>query len=69
MRFIRRNIMRVALWNTKAGDLSVVKSTPAKRDVLAPFVEEVRKHDLKLGFYYSLLDWSHPDYPNKTGPK
>ena len=56
----------VALWNTKAGDLSVVKSTPAKRDVLAPFVEEVRKHDLKLGFYYSLLDWSHPDYPNKT---
>ncbi len=56
----------VALWNTKAGDLSMVKSTPAKRDVLAPFVEEVRKHDLKLGFYYSLLDWSHPDYPNKT---
>ena len=56
----------VALWNTKAGDLSVVKSTPAKRDVLAPFVEEVRKHDLKLGFYYSLLDWSHSDYPNKT---
>ena len=21
---------------------------------------------MKLGFYYSLLDWSHPDYPNKT---
>ena len=56
----------VALWDTKAGDLSTVKSTPAKRDLLTPFVEEVRKHDLKLGFYYSLLDWSHPDYPNKT---
>lgn len=56
----------VALWDTKAGDLSVVKSTPAKRDLIAPFVEEVRKHGLKLGFYYSLLDWSHPDYPNKT---
>lgn len=56
----------VALWNTKAGGLSVVKSTPAGRDLVAPFAEEVRKHGLKLGFYYSLLDWSHPDYPNKT---
>lgn len=56
----------VALWDTKAGNLSTVKSTPAKRDLIAPFVEEVRKQDLKLGFYYSLLDWSHPDYPNKT---
>lgn len=56
----------VALWDTKASDLSVVKSTPAGKDLVAPFVEEVRKHGLKLGFYYSLLDWSHPDYPNKT---
>jgi len=56
----------VALWDTKAGDLSVVKSTPAKRDLIDPFVKEVRKQGLKLGFYYSLLDWSHPDYPNKT---
>lgn len=56
----------VALWDTKVGDLSTVKSTPAKRDLVGPFAEEVRKHGLKLGFYYSLLDWSHPDYPNKT---
>lgn len=56
----------VALWDTKAGNLSTVKSTPAKRDLLAPFVKEVRKQGLKLGFYYSLLDWSHADYPNKT---
>ena len=56
----------VALWDTKVGDLSTVKSTPAKRDLIAPFVTEVRKQGLHLGFYYSLLDWSHPDYPNKT---
>ena len=56
----------VALWDTQAGDLSVVKSTPAARDVLAPFVKAVRRQGLKVGFYYSLLDWSHPDYPNKT---
>ena len=52
----------VALWDTKVGDLS----TPAGRDLIAPFVKEVRKQGLHLGFYYSLLDWSHPDYPNKT---
>ena len=59
----------VALWDTKAGDLSTVKTTAAKKDVLAPFVDEVRKQGLKLGFYYSILDWSHPDYPNKTRTK
>ena len=34
--------------------------------MISPFVKEVRKQGLKLGFYYSLLDWSHPDYPNMT---
>ena len=56
----------VALWDTKAGSLSTVKSTPAKRDLITPFVKEARKHGLKVGLYYSLLDWSHPDYPNIT---
>lgn len=53
----------VALWDTKFGNLSTKKGSPAKRDVLTPFVDEVRKTDLKLGLYYSLLEWSHKDYP------
>lgn len=53
----------VALWDTKANDLSVVKLTPSGRDVLTPFTKEVRKAGLKLGLYFSILDWSHPDYP------
>ncbi len=59
-----------ALWDTKAGDVSAVKSSPAGRDVIAPFVEEVRKQGLRLGFYYSLIDWPREDYPNylRTGP-
>lgn len=56
----------VALWDTKVGPLSTVKSTPAARDVLTPFAKEARRQGLRLGFYYSLLDWSHPDYPNAT---
>lgn len=56
----------MALWDTKVGELSTVKSTPAHRDLIDPFAKEVRNQGLKLGFYYSLLDWSHKDYPNKT---
>lgn len=56
----------VALWDTKVGDLSIKKCTPAAKDVLTPFVNEVRKQKLHLGLYYSLLDWSRDDYPNDT---
>jgi len=56
----------VALWDSKAGDLNVVKKAAAQKDLLKPFVKAIREKDLKLGFYYSLLDWSHPDYPNFT---
>lgn len=56
----------VALWNTGYGDLSVPKKTPAARDVLTPFVSALKKKKIKTGLYYSLSDWSHPDYPNHT---
>lgn len=52
----------VALWNTKQSDLSVVKKTPASRDLLTPYAEALRKNGLKVGIYFSHLDWSHPDY-------
>ena len=52
-----------ALWDTKAGNVSAVKDAPAGRDLIAPFVQEVRKQGLKLGFYFSLIDWPHDDYP------
>ena len=56
----------VALWNSKAGELNTVKKTPASRDLVKPFCEALRKQGIKAGLYYSLLDWSHPDYPNFT---
>ena len=56
----------MALWDTQvptAGKiLSVVKQTPAKRDLIKPFTEAIRKEGLKVGLYYSWLDWSNPDY-------
>ncbi len=56
----------VALWSTKEKHFSTLKDTPAGRDVIKPFVKALRKNDLKVGLYYSLIDWSYPDYPAFT---
>ena len=42
------------------------KSTNTKcgRDLVAEFVEAVRGEGLKVGLYFTLLDWYHEDYPH-----
>ncbi len=50
------------LWDSKLTDYKAT-NTPAKRDLLKPMVEAFRKRNMKVGFYHSLLDWHHPDYP------
>jgi alpha-L-fucosidase len=52
----------VALWNSKFGGLNIVQNTPAKRDLIQPLMDALRKRDLKTGLYFSLIDWSHRDY-------
>lgn len=39
-------------------------NTPFGRDAVAEFVEAVRGEGLKVGLYFSLIDWHHPDYPH-----
>ncbi|MBS1542078.1 MAG: alpha-L-fucosidase, partial [Bacteroidetes bacterium] len=53
----------VAMYPTKAGSLSSVNSTPARKDIVGPFLTALRKRGLKAGTYFSLIDWTHPDYP------
>jgi alpha-L-fucosidase len=38
-------------------------NTPAQRDLIKEYVEAFRDEGLKVGFYYSLIDWHHDDYP------
>jgi alpha-L-fucosidase len=52
----------VALYDTGLSDLSTVRKTPAARDLVAEFCAAARWKDLKVGLYFSHLDWSHPDY-------
>lgn len=53
----------VAMYDTKMNNLSIVKATPAKRDMIKPFFGELRKRNIKCGAYYSLIDWSDDNYP------
>ncbi|SDE70482.1 alpha-L-fucosidase [Mucilaginibacter pineti] len=53
----------VALWNSKYGSLNVAKKTPAKTDLLKPFYEALRERGIKVGAYFSLIDWSNANYP------
>ncbi|WP_313639884.1 alpha-L-fucosidase, partial [Paenibacillus sp.] len=53
-----------ALFDTQYSDLSVMKATPAKRDIVKEWSNAIRERGLHVGMYYSLIDWSHPDYPS-----
>lgn len=37
-------------------------NTPFGRDVVREYVDAFRAEGIKVGFYYSLIDWHHPDY-------
>jgi alpha-L-fucosidase len=53
----------VAMYDTRMNRLSSVHATPARQDMVAPLFTELRKRNIKTGAYYSLIDWTHPDYP------
>jgi alpha-L-fucosidase len=50
------------LWDSKHTDYKATK-TPWGKDLLAPMVEAFRAEGLKVGFYYSLIDWHHEEFP------
>lgn len=50
------------LFDTKLTDYKVT-NTKARRDLIREYAEAFRAEGLKVGLYYSLLDWHHDDYP------
>ena len=63
----------VALFDTKYSDLNVVKKTPAGKDLVKGYTDAVREAGMKVGIYFSLIDWSDPRYrsvyPEGEDPK
>lgn len=39
-----------------------VTNTPYGRDVLAKLTKAFEKQDIRVGYYYSIMDWHHDDY-------
>ena len=50
------------LFDSKYTDFKT--NTKCGRDLVAEFVEAVRGEGLKVGLYFTLLDWYHDDYPH-----
>jgi alpha-L-fucosidase len=51
-----------ALWPSKYTDFSIA-ATAYGGDLVAEYVDAFRAEGLQVGFYLSLSDWHHPDYP------
>ena len=57
------------MWDSAYTDYKCTK-TPAGRDLLREFVDAFRAEGLRVGFYYSLIDWHHPEFPiDKNHPR
>jgi len=55
------------LFDSKLTDYKAT-NTKAGRDLIKEYVDAFRAEGIKIGFYYSLIDWHHPDYPHYTDP-
>ena len=49
------------LWDSAFTDYKAT-NTPAKRDLLRPLVDAFRARGIRIGLYYSLIDWHHPHF-------
>lgn len=50
------------LWDSALTDYKAT-NTPAGRDLLRPLVDAFRAEGLRVGFYHSLIDWHHREFP------
>ena len=51
-----------AMFDSKVTDWDIVDRTPYKKDPLKALADECHRQGIKIFFYYSQLDWHHPDY-------
>lgn len=60
-----------AMYDSKISNWDIVDQSPYGKDVLKQLAKACKKHDIKLFFYYSQLDWYHNDYfpRGRTGHK
>ena len=55
-----------AMFDSTHSDYSITKTSPFGRDVTAELVAALRSRGIRVGLYFSLPDWHHPEYPTMT---
>ena len=55
------------LWHSRASDYNI-SATPFKRDVCAELAAAARKQGLRIGWYFSPMDWRDPDFRSERNP-
>lgn len=51
------------LYDTKYTDFNSMNA-PCHRDLVAEFLEAFRAEGIKVGLYFSIIDWRHEDFPH-----
>ena len=51
------------LWDSQVTDYKAT-NTPCGRDLVREYVEAFRAEGLKVGLYFSIIDWHHEDFPH-----
>ena len=60
--FVSKHHDGFSMWPTKLRPDYSITATPFKRDICKEIADAAHKQGLKLGWYYSTRDWTHPDY-------
>lgn len=66
--FTTRHHDGFCMFDSKFCDYKVT-NTPYGRDIVREVVEAFRAEGLKIGFYHSLPDWTHPGYADQESPE
>ncbi|TRX71772.1 alpha-L-fucosidase [Carboxylicivirga sp. M1479] len=59
--FLTKHHYGFCMWNTKTTEFNIM-NTPYGKDVMVDIAKACEKHDMKLMWYYSQPDWTHPLY-------
>jgi alpha-L-fucosidase len=55
------------LWHSKVSDYNI-SATPFQRDICAELADAARKSGLRIGWYFSPMDWRDPDFRTERNP-
>lgn len=60
--FITKHHDGFSMWPTQLRPEYSIRATPYQRDLCRQIADAAHRHGLRLGWYYSTRDWTHPDY-------